>query len=189
MLSTVKIPAVIYLLAALWAIHALQWLVPGDLQHYGILPRSLPDLWHIALAPFLHASLWHLIGNSLPLLGLGILLHLQLEKGTSLWELCALIALLSGLGTWLFGRNAYHIGASAVVLGLWAFILGEAYFRRSVKALGIALVTLIFYSGLAFSLLDFRAHISWAGHISGFISGILIAWLNVRGQTIGDKEG
>lgn len=175
-----KVPAVIYLLAALWAVHGLQYLIPGDLHHYGIMPRSVTELWHVALAPFLHANLWHLMGNSLALLGLGLLI--QTKKYTHLWELWVILSLFAGLGTWLFGSSAYHIGASGVVLGLWAFIITDAYFRRSTKAIVIAVAALVLYPSFLFTVFDFRPHISWAGHMSGLMSGVLIAWLNARGQ-------
>ncbi len=105
--SPLKAPAVIYLLAALWAVHGLQWFIPGDLHHYGIMPRSVTEIWHIALAPLIHANLWHLMGNSVALLGLGLLV--QTKKDAEFWELWAILTLLAGLGTWLFGSNAYHI--------------------------------------------------------------------------------
>ncbi|RLA38157.1 MAG: rhomboid family intramembrane serine protease [Gammaproteobacteria bacterium] len=184
--SLLKVPAVIYLLAALWAVHGLQWLIPGDLHHYGIMPRSVPELWHIALAPFLHANLWHLLGNSMALLGLGLLI--QTKKQVELWELWAILSLFTGLGVWLFGSKAYHIGASGVVLGLWGFIITDAYFRRSTKAIVIAVAALVLYPSFLFSVFDFRPHISWAGHMSGLISGALIAWLNARGQAISREE-
>ncbi len=185
--SRLKIPAVIYLLAALWAVHGLQWLIPGDLHHYGIMPRSVTALWHIALAPFLHANLWHLMGNSLALLGLGLLI--QTKKHTQLWELWIILSLFSGLGIWLFGSSAYHIGASGVILGLWAFIITDAYFRRSTKAMVIAVAALVLYPNLLFSVFDFRPHISWAGHMSGLVSGALIALLNAKGQVMTDNAG
>jgi len=90
---SLKPPAVIYLLAALWAVHGLQWLLPGDLHHYGIMPRSVTELWHIALAPLIHANLWHLLGNSLALLGLGLLI--QTKKDAELWELWVILSLFA----------------------------------------------------------------------------------------------
>jgi len=181
-----KPPTVIYLLAALWAVHGLQWLLPGDLHHYGIMPRSVTELWHIALAPLIHANLWHLLGNSLALLGLGLLI--QTKKDAELWELWVILSLFAGLGTWLFGSRAYHIGASGVILGLWGFIITDAYFRRSTKAIVIAVAALVLYPSALFAVFDFRPHISWAGHMSGLVSGALIAWLNARGQAISRGE-
>jgi len=123
-----------------------------------------------------------LMGNSVALLGLGLLI--QTKNGTELWELWVILSLCAGLGTWLFGSNAYHIGASGVILGLWAFIIADAYFRRSTRAIVIALAALILYPSFLFTVFDFRPHISWAGHMSGLVSGAFIAWLNARGQAI-----
>ncbi|MBL4781989.1 MAG: rhomboid family intramembrane serine protease [Porticoccaceae bacterium] len=184
--SPLKAPAVIYVLAALWAVHGLQWLIPGDLHHYGIMPRSVVEIWHIALAPLIHANLWHLMGNSVALLGLGLLI--QTKKDAEFWELWAILTLLAGLGTWLFGSRAYHIGASGVILGLWAFIIADAYFRRSTRAIVIALAALILYPSFLFAVFDFRPHISWAGHMSGLVTGALIALLNARGQALSDGK-
>jgi len=178
--SKFKFPDVIYLLAVMWVIHAVQWLMPGNLHQFGILPRTVTGLFQIPLAPFIHGSLFHLIANSFPLLGLGILV--QLKERALFWELCAIIAVLAGIGTWLIGSSSYHIGASGLVLGLWAYVLADAYFKRSIRAIVIALVTLVFYGGLIFSVFDLRPSISWSGHMSGIVAGILIAWLNAKGQ-------
>ena len=175
-----KFPDVIYLLGVMWAVHLAQWFIPGDLHQYGILPRSFSGLLHIPLAPFIHGSLWHIIGNSLPLLGLGFLI--QLKQRALFWEITAITIVLSGLGTWLIGSSAYHIGASGLILGLWAFILGDAYFRRSFRAIFIAVITIILYGSLIFTVFNFRPNISWAGHMSGIAAGILIAWLNIKGE-------
>lgn len=176
----IQCPDVIYLLAILWAIHIAQWLIPGNLHQYGILPRTLVGLLHIPLAPFIHGSLLHLIANSLPLLGLGVLI--QLKQRALFWELTAIIIVLTGLGTWLLGSQAYHIGASGLVLGLWAFLLADACFQRSIKALLIAAVTLIFYGSLVLTVFDLRPNISWIGHISGIVTGVAVAWLNTKGK-------
>ena len=184
--SQLKIPDVVYLLAVMWGVHALQWVLPGDLHQYGILPRTLPGLFHIPLAPFIHGSLYHLIANTLPLLGLGFLI--QLKQRSLFWELTGITILLAGFGTWLIGSSSYHIGASGLVLGLWAFILADAFLRRSIRAIVIAVVTLFVYGGLVFTIFDIRPHISWAGHMSGMVSGVIVAWLNVRGEKLAAKK-
>jgi len=180
------IPNVIYLLAIIWAVHAIQWLIPGNLHHFGILPRTFIGLLQIPLAPFIHGSLFHLIGNSIGLLGFGILIHLK--ERSLFWELCAVITVLAGLGTWLVGNSSYHIGASGLVLGLWAYVLADAFFRRSIRAIVIAAVTLLFYGGLIFSVFDFRPGISWSGHVSGIVSGMLVAWLNAKGVSMNKNK-
>ncbi|MEE8057694.1 MAG: rhomboid family intramembrane serine protease [Pseudomonadales bacterium] len=184
--SRVRFPDVIYLLGIMWGVHAAQWLVPGNLHQYGILPRTLSGLLQIPLAPFIHGNLLHLIANSLPLFGLGFLI--QLKQRALFWELTAITIILAGLGTWLIGSQAYHIGASGLVLGLWAFILADAYYRRSIKAILIAVITLVLYGGLLLTVFDLRPSISWAGHMSGIAAGIVIAWLNVRGEVLSSNN-
>jgi len=175
-----RLPAVLYFIAIMWAVHILQWLLPGNFHHYGILPRTLSGLFHIPLAPFIHGSLFHIIANTLPLLGLGILIHLK--KRAMFWELSAITVILGGLGTWLIGSQSYHIGASGLVLSLWSFILADAFYRRSIRALLVAGITLVFYGSLIFSIFDLRPNISWAGHMSGILAGIVVAWLNFKGK-------
>jgi membrane associated rhomboid family serine protease len=71
-----------------------------------------------------------------------------------------------------------------LVLGLWAYVLADAFYRRSIRAIVIATVTLLFYGGLIFTVFDLRPSISWSGHISGIVAGILIAWLNAKGEAL-----
>lgn len=181
----IKLPDVIYLLGIIWLVHIAQWLMPGNLHHYGIVPRTFMGLLHIPLAPLIHGSLFHLIANSLPLLGLGFLI--QLKQRALFWQLTAVVIIIAGLGTWLIGSQAYHIGASGLVLGLWAFVLADGYFQRSIKSILIAVITLVLYGGLVLTVFDLRPSISWAGHMSGIGAGILIAFLNAKGKALSSK--
>ena len=102
---------------------------------------------------------------------------IQLKNTEIFWESTLIIIVVAGVGTWLFGSNAYHLGASGLVLGYWSFLIADAFFRRSIKAVLLASITLVMYGGFIFIMLDFRAHISWIGHFSGILAGILVAKL------------
>jgi len=104
----------------------------------------------------------------------------HLSGRTQFWEVTILIILLSGLGTWLVGSNGVHGGASGLIMGYWSYILVNAFYVRSAKSLLLALVTLFFYGGMFFILLDVRPHISWAGHASGFVAGALTVWIKFK---------
>lgn len=168
-----KLPDVVYLGGILWLVQLAQTLWPGDFGQFGIYPRHPSGLLGIPLAPWIHHSWWHLIGNSIPFLVLGALLELSSRK--AFWNITVFLVLISGLGTWLMGSTGYHVGASGLVLGYWSFLLADAYFSRSIKAALIAIVVFMLYGGLLFTFLDFRAHISWAGHVSGMLAGVLAA--------------
>lgn len=165
-------PQILCLLAFLWLILILNKLSGNRLNQFGIRPRSVRGLIGIPLAPFLHQDAKHLLANSLPLF---ILLCFMTLLG---WQftlnVTAMIVLSSGLGIWLFGRPGIHIGASALVMGYFGFMISFAF--RSHKALPItlAVVMLIYLGGLFQSLFPRRDNSSWEGHLIGFMVGV---WL------------
>src|SRR5690606_2972312 len=94
------------------------------LNIFGIYPRKIPGIIGIVFSPFLHGSAQHLFFNSIPLV---VLAALILVKGhLYFYEVTIWIAVFSGVLTWLFGRSAFHIGASSVIMGYWGFLLFEA---------------------------------------------------------------
>ena len=168
-------PHAIYLLTIMWALQLVQTLNWGSLGSYGIMPRDLSGLFGIPLAPWIHHGWWHLISNSVPFLVLGVLLQ---SKSTAIfWQSTFFIIFIAGLGTWLLGSQGYHVGASGLILGYLSFIIADACFQRSIRAVLIAVISFAIYGGLFFTLFDFRPHISWAGHVSGLLAGVIVATL------------
>lgn len=178
----VTVPDALYLLGLMWAIQLSQTFLGLNLGIYGIVPRTLDGLWHIPFAPWIHHGVWHLLSNSAPFLLLGWLTQ---SKGRMVfWEVTLLLMVVVGLVTWGFGSSAYHAGASGIVLGYWAYLIADAYYSRSPKNIIIATVALGFYGGMIFSLMDVRPHISWIGHASGIMAGVLISKLANKGSEI-----
>mgnify|MGYP000610336003 CR=1 FL=1 len=99
-------------IALLWVAEGINWFTDGSLRIYGLIPRHPDLLYGIVTAPFLHGSVEHLLGNTVPLALLGILI-IQLRP---LAFVTCFVILLSGLLVWLFGRMSIHIGASGVVM-------------------------------------------------------------------------
>jgi membrane associated rhomboid family serine protease len=176
------LPSSFIAVGIMWIVFLIDVIWSGSFHHFGILPRTLEGLWHIPIAPFIHGDIFHLIGNTLPLMGIGFMIQMKDKK--IFWELFAILAVLGGLSTWLIGSHAYHIGASGVLIGLWSFLIADAVFTRSLKAFFIAGITIVFYGFIVFSVFSFRAHISVSGHLSGFIMGILVAYLASKGKKI-----
>lgn len=165
---------VVALLAALMWVVEIVDLIPGtNLDRWGIRPRQLGGLVGIVTAPFLHNGLGHLIGNTLPFLVLGGLIA---ASGVSRYlQVTALVALVSGIGTWLTGpAHTDHIGASGVVFGYLTYLLGRALFERKLVYLGVGIIVLFFYGGILWGLFP-KDGISWQGHIFGAIGGIVAA--------------
>jgi len=155
----------------------LEWLAPFDLRGFGIIPRTPRGLIGIVLGPLLHLGFGHLFANAFPLFVLLILLFSHQEytpESTLAW-----IWLGSGLGTWLIGRGgAVHIGASSLIYGLVAYLIGAGWWMRSWRSILVALLVLFFYGGIFFGLLPQRGIVSWEGHLAGAITGVLVARRN-----------
>jgi membrane associated rhomboid family serine protease len=145
------------------------------LDTLGILPRNPIGLRGIIFAPFLHGNFPHLIANTAPFLVLGWLI---LSQGLGDFiAVSAICAIVGGLGTWMFGANGLHIGASGVIFGYLGFLLARYYFDRRLSSGLIALFVGASYGSVLWGIFPSLPGISWEGHLFGFLGGILAAKL------------
>lgn len=166
-------PIGLYLFLIIWVIYLIDSVVPVNLTSFGIQPRNLMGLIGIPLAPFIHYGFWHISSNSVPLLVLSLFLYVS-NKDKQLQIILSII-LLSGIGTWLFGSNGIHVGASGLVMGLWSFLIAQALIKKSFVSIAIAIAVFILYGGFAFIILDVREQISWSSHFYGLLAGLVVA--------------
>ena len=167
------------------AMAALMWVsevvdaAVGRLDTLGIEPRTADGLWGVPFAPFLHAGFGHLIANTVPFLVLGAIIALSGLRRVLLVTL--VVALVSGLGTWLLAPSGtLHIGASGVVFGYAAYLIARGLFDRRWYYLVTGLVVALVQGGsLLLGLLP-RDGISWQGHLFGALGGLLAARLLAR---------
>jgi prepilin signal peptidase PulO-like enzyme (type II secretory pathway) len=88
------------------------------------------------------------------------------------------IMIMTGLAVWLYGRDAYHIGASGVIYGLVSFIFWTGIFKKNPKSIVLALLVLSLYAGMFEAIFpNIDKDISWESHLAGAIAGILIAFV------------
>lgn len=161
--------------AILWGVHFINVLLRYRLNFLGILPRHLLGLPGIVCAPFLHASFDHLFLNSIPAL---ILIDLVCFYGIPFFfALTLYLIFFSGLAIWLFGRKACHVGASALILGYWGFLLAGSYYQPSGVSVILALICLFYLASLAFNLLPIQKGASWEGHVFGCLAGMSFWWV------------
>lgn len=119
----------------------------------------------------------HLLANTLPFLILGwfILVQGELGSSSSFYTITLTILLIGGLGTWLFGRNAIHLGASGLIFGYIGFLLINGYQVQTLLTIGFAIVVLVLYGSQLWSMLPSSSEnkVSWEGHLFGFIGGVV----------------
>jgi membrane associated rhomboid family serine protease len=151
-----------------------RWLLGKHAQRLAIVPRTAAGLPGILTAPFLHANPAHLAANVPPFLVLGALVLRLGEQRFA--ETFAIVALGSGLLVWLFARRGAHMGGSGVVLGFFGYLLGLAYFHRTMGDLLVAGLVLLVYGGILAGLRPARRETSWEAHVFGFIVGLAKVW-------------
>jgi membrane associated rhomboid family serine protease len=167
---------ILILVGLCWAVFVINnVLLGGRLNEHGIYPRHAEGLSGIIWAPFLHVSYQHLAANTVPLLLLGGILCGRSRR--EFWLVTLAGILLSGGLTWVFARNACHIGASGLIFCFFGYLASMALFRRTFGTLILSAVCVLAYGGILRGLLPTSAAISWEGHLSGFLAGIGLAWL------------
>ncbi|MFD2204062.1 rhomboid family intramembrane serine protease [Kiloniella antarctica] len=174
MAALIRVRDVLIFVGLMWGIFFLNWAFSGYLNTYGLIPRRIDGLPGIVLSPFLHANYVHLISNTVPLLVMGS--FVALEGKWRFWIVAISIAIIGGVLVWLTGRGYNHIGASGVVYGLFAYVLGRAWWQRNFVSILLAIVVLALYSGIISTLFVFQSGISFEGHLFGFLSGGLVAY-------------
>jgi len=166
--------------ALLWGVHILNLLLGYSFNIYGIIPREIVGLRGIVFSPFLHGSTEHLVMNTVPLMILGCILILR--GVASFFLVSLLVALIGGLGVWLFGReHSVHVGASGIIFGYFGFLAFKGVFDRRVGTLLISAVVVFLYGGMIWGVFPNRPDVSWEGHLFGFMGGVLCAYLSKSG--------
>lgn len=174
------------LLAGVWVQELVDlFAFGGALDAFGIDPRSPARFWHIFTAPFLHDGLPHLIANTAPL---AVLAFMSAVRSVGRFLAATfVIVLVGGALVWLLGRDAIHLGASLLVFGYLAYLLGVGWWERTPAAIGIALLALLLYGGILWGVLPSGGAVSWEAHLYGFVGGIVAALL-IHGRRPGVRR-
>ena len=174
------------LVAVMWLTEIVDVAADGRLDQYGIEPRQDDGLIGIPLAPFLHAGFGHLVSNTIPLVFMG--LAIALAGAMRVVAVTAIVALVSGAGTWLVApAGTIHIGASGVVFGYATYLLTRGFFNRNAVELAIGLVVAVMWGGALLGGLLPEEGVSWQGHLFGAVGGVVAARVLARAPKSPDR--
>jgi len=159
-------------LAVLWVVQIANSIDHYGLsQHFGIVAREPSRLPDIFSAPLLHFSYSHLEANTAPLFFLGFF---AAYRGIRRFVVVTLlIAVTSGLGSWLFSAShTLEVGASGVVFGYFGYVVVRGVVDRHLLDVIAAVVVALTYWSILQGVLPNDPHISWQAHLFGLIGGI-----------------
>ena len=127
------------------------------------------------MSPFIHSDVSHLFNNSAPLFALmASLFYFYKELA---FKILFVGTILTGFLCWSFARDSYHIGASGVIYLLFSFIFFSGIIRKHFRLIAMSLVVIFLYGSMIWFILPTENRISWEGHLSGVLIGLLFSIL------------
>jgi len=144
-----------------------------DFKYLGVYPKTLSGLKGVIFSPFIHGDIKHLYHNTIPLFVLSVALF-YFYRNIS-WKVIFYGILLSGFLTWCIGRPAYHIGASGLIYVLMSFTLFKGIFAKHYRLIALSLLVVFVYGSMIWYAFPVKSGVSWEGHLSGLIVGLLFA--------------
>lgn len=173
--------AIIYpilLLAVMWLVYWADHLFPLlPFYKYGVMPGDLDTIKGVLFMPLIHSKdgYEHILNNSIPtaVLLAGIIYYYRKIA----FQVFAMSWLFTGVGLWLFAtnNNSFHIGMSGVVYAMAAFLFTSGVIRKYLPLQSISLFVAFLYGSLIWGVFPTEAHVSWEGHLSGMVVGVILA--------------
>ena len=172
LLNSIIVPSRMVFL--MWLIFFIQLKLQFNLMFLGIMPRTIEGTVGILTSPFIHLSYYHIISNTLPLLVLGTMVFFFYPAiAISVFWRCFIF---TDILVWIFGRPAYHVGASGLIYALAGFLILTGFFRRDFRSLLIAVFVILVYGSIFTNLIPEDPTVSWEAHLLGIITGGVTAF-------------
>ncbi|GAB1856371.1 rhomboid family intramembrane serine protease [Flavobacteriaceae bacterium MHTCC 0001] len=171
--STGVVAYPILFVLVIWLVFWFEVRFGFNFKNMGILPQTLTGLKGVVLSPFIHGDILHLYHNTIPLFVLTAALFYFYRA--IVWKVLLYGILVSGFLTWCIGRPAYHIGASGLIYVLVSFIFFKGVFAKHFRLIALSLLVVFLYGSMVWYTMPIEEGISWEGHLSGLIAGLVFA--------------
>lgn len=170
---------------AIWIVFWIEVRFGVDFTNFGVYPRTVEGLRGVIASPFIHSDMEHLFHNTIPLLVLSTSLFYFYRKLS--WKILLYGLLVTGILTWSIGRPAFHIGASGIIYMLAAFLFFKGIFSKYYRLVALSLIVVFLYGGLLWYVAPIDPEISWEGHLSGLVTGLLFALIYKKNIVVTPK--
>lgn len=163
----------LFLLSVIWLVFGIDKYFDLRLYEFGVYPHRWQSLLGVLLSPLLHGDLSHIANNSLPLFILLSAIYFFYPRKAE--PVLYIAWVFSGLFVWFFARESYHIGASGLIYAFASFVFFSGLLRSNANLLALSLLVVFLYGGLVWGLAPIEEQVSYEGHLSGGIIGLLLA--------------
>jgi membrane associated rhomboid family serine protease len=166
----------VLLIIFLWVIKISEHIFNADFSEFGIYPLTIKGLPGIILSPLIHNDFRHLFNNTIPLFLLSsFLFYFYSEVAV---KVLSLIWLITGVLVWIFGRDAWHIGASGLVYGLASFLFFSGIIRKHLGLISLSLLVVFLYGSMVWGMVPLLySNVSWESHMLGAVAGVSLSIL------------
>jgi len=171
--STGVIAYPIMFVLIIWLVFWFEVRFGVNFSKYGVYPLSLKGLRGVVLSPFIHGDIQHIYHNTIPLFVLSTALFYFYRPIA--WKILFFGIFFSGFLTWCIGRPSYHIGASGLIYVLVSFTFFKGVFAKHYRLIALSLLVIFLYGSMIWYAIPIEKGISWEGHLSGLITGLLFA--------------
>lgn len=162
-------------IVAIWFIYWVEIYFSFNFNKFGVYPRTLKGFRGIFLTHFIHSNTSHLFNNSIPLFVL--LTSLFYFYKDLAYKILLIGGFFTGFLTWVIARDSYHIGASGIVYLLFSFVFFSGIIRKHFRLVALSLIIIFLYGSMIWYVFPIKEGMSWEGHLSGFLVGLIFAIL------------
>ncbi|GAA3636952.1 rhomboid family intramembrane serine protease [Flavivirga jejuensis] len=164
----------VFFVLTIWLVFWFEVRFGYNFSKYGVYPQTLKGLRGIIFSPFIHGDIQHIYHNTIPLFVLSMALFYFYRPIA--WKIILLGILFSGFFTWCIGRPSYHIGASGFIYVLVSFTFFKGVLAKHYRLIALSLLVIFLYGSMIWYAIPIKEGISWEGHLSGLITGLLFAF-------------
>ena len=157
----------------IWVVFWFEVRFNVNFNEFGVYPRTITGLRGVVFSPFIHSSIQHLYHNTVPLFVLSAAVFYFYHRIA--WKVILYGILISGVLTWCIGRPANHIGASGLIYVLMSFTLFKGIFSKHFRLIALSLLVVFLYGSMIWYVFPVKENMSWEGHLSGLLTGLLFA--------------
>lgn len=131
------------------------------------------EWWRVLSAMFLHGGILHVLFNMYALWLFGPVLERRFGS-VSFLSLYLAAGAAGGALYQVIGPDAWAVGASGAIFGLFGALLIASYRQRHTRAGAATFSQLVLLLGINLSLPLFIGNIAWQAHVGGLVAGAII---------------